>query len=558
MRFTFKRAIAILTTAILVVSVFSGCTTTTPASTTTAGTTTKAGTTPAGTTAAATTKPTDGFSYPMKSGVTLTYWKAMHANPAALVTNYADLPLWKEAMLRTGVTLKFIHPATGQEKEVFNLMIASNDLTDMIYYGVANFSGGVGSALDSNIIANLNTSIDKWAPDFKSYLSTRPEISKQVKTDKGDFYMFPYIGQQPETGYAPVDGASWGPVWRMDWLKEANLAVPETVDEWYTALSTIGKAKNLPAPFTTQSPADVAITFIGAFGGYVGWYINDAGKVAYGPYDNAYKGFFQLMNKWYTEKLLDPNFVTNNLKAVDGNMVSGKSLVSRSPAGAGIGTYIPAAKATTPTYDLSAGKYPVQKKGDLSTYTAMTAASGANGTFISAKCTHMEEAVRFLNYGYSAAGQIFYNYGVEGVSYDLVGGKPIFKDFLLKDPKLAPAVMLSWYTTGHGPGFSGPQRTDVLTQYYTLPQQKTALDTWSTGSQKDHVFPPLTLTTAENTEFSKIMGDIQTYTDEMLVKFILGTEPISGFDAYMAKIKTLKIDRAVELYQAAYTRFLSR
>jgi putative aldouronate transport system substrate-binding protein len=54
------------------------------------------------------------------------------------------------------------------------------------------------------------------------------------------------------------------------------------------------------------------------------------------------------------------------------------------------------------------------------------------------------------------------------------------------------------------------------------------------------------------------MGDIGTYVDEMTVKFIIGQEPLANYDAYVQQVKSMNVDRALELQQAAVERYLNR
>jgi putative aldouronate transport system substrate-binding protein len=54
------------------------------------------------------------------------------------------------------------------------------------------------------------------------------------------------------------------------------------------------------------------------------------------------------------------------------------------------------------------------------------------------------------------------------------------------------------------------------------------------------------------------MNDINTLVDEMSLKIVLGTDPIEAFDKYVEKMKSLNLDRAIEIQQAALDRYNSR
>jgi putative aldouronate transport system substrate-binding protein len=54
------------------------------------------------------------------------------------------------------------------------------------------------------------------------------------------------------------------------------------------------------------------------------------------------------------------------------------------------------------------------------------------------------------------------------------------------------------------------------------------------------------------------MTDIQTYCDEMMMKFIMGIEPMSNFDQFVAQMEQMGIADAIEVQQAALDRYLSK
>jgi putative aldouronate transport system substrate-binding protein len=54
------------------------------------------------------------------------------------------------------------------------------------------------------------------------------------------------------------------------------------------------------------------------------------------------------------------------------------------------------------------------------------------------------------------------------------------------------------------------------------------------------------------------MGTLNTYIDEMTVKFITGKEPLANFDKYVAQLKALNVDEVVALRQKALERYNAR
>ena len=62
------------------------------------------------------------------------------------------------------------------------------------------------------------------------------------------------------------------------------------------------------------------------------------------------------------------------------------------------------------------------------------------------------------------------------------------------------------------------------------------------------------MTTEENAECSEIMTEIETYVNEYFNKTIIGKSSIDEFDSFVEKLKSMGIERALEIRQAAYDR----
>jgi putative aldouronate transport system substrate-binding protein len=63
-------------------------------------------------------------------------------------------------------------------------------------------------------------------------------------------------------------------------------------------------------------------------------------------------------------------------------------------------------------------------------------------------------------------------------------------------------------------------------------------------------------TAQEQEELKMIQTDMQTYNDEMQAKFINGTEPLANFDKYGQTLKSMGIDKVIQIYQQRYDRYV--
>ncbi len=507
---------------------------------------------------AATATTANGNVYPLQLNKKLTYWAEMNPNVSSTKPTFDQVPFFQELQKRTGVQLQFTQPPANQTKEALNMLLASGDLPDIIEYPWATFPGGGAKAISDGYILKLNDAIDKYAPNFKKYLKEHPEVDKQIKTDDGSYYVFPFIrGDDLLKTYQ-------GPIIRQDWLDELGLPVPATIDEWYTVLKAFKEKKGIAAPLTFLGTPSTLFgldggAFIGAYGVKKDFYQVD-GVVKYGPLEPGYKEFLGTFRKWYEEGLIDKNIATMDTKNMDSNMTSDRSGASVWNSGAGINKWSAVLKQKNANAKLVGAPYPVLKKGDKPMFGQKDASfvTAGGSVAISAKSKNVEAAVRLLDYGYSEEGHNLYNFGVEGVSYKLVNQVPTFTDFVMNNPdKLAVAQALSLYARS---AYSGPfvQDKQYAMQVTTMQEQKDAIQVWSQTDTDKYVLPTLSMTPEESAEYAAIMNDVNTLVDEMSLKIILGAVPLDSYEGYVTKLKGLKVDRAIALKKAALERYNKR
>lgn len=498
---------------------------------------------------------TEEFSYPM-SGKELTYWCELNTNVSANYTNMGDTPFGQGLMERTGVTITYLHPPTGQLNEQFNLILADGDLPDIMEYTWQSYPGGPQKAIEDGNILALNDIIDQYCPNLKAYLEAHPDVDRQCKTDEGNYYMFPFVRGDDSLR------VSTGLMIRQDWLNDLGLEMPTTIDEWHDVLTAFKTEKGATAPFafeyTTPSLRN-NWPFMSAYNTTAEFYVGDDGKIHYGPAEENYKEFLTTMNQWYKEGLLDPDMPTAQLDQVSAKMTSGASGASLGWIGSRMGVWTTAAKETDPNYDLEAAPVPTLNKGETAKMGPMDNVVVNNGgAAITTRCKDIEAAARLLDWAYSDEGHMYYNFGTEGESYTMENGEPVYTDLILNNPDGLPiAQAMSGYIRGN---YNGPFVQDVryAQQYYTMDCQKKAQATWTVPEASEHVLPPITPSSGESEEFSAIMNEINTYRDEMTLKFILGTESLDNFDKFVDTMNQMNLKRAIEIENSALDRYNAR
>ncbi|PLT45163.1 extracellular solute-binding protein [Paenibacillus sp. FSL W8-1187] len=484
----------------------------------------------------------------------LSYWAELNGNAASARSRIAEVPFFDDWQERTGVRLKFVQPPSNQGREAISVLLASDDVPDLIEYEWINYPGGPEKAIQDGHILRLNEAMEKHAPNLTRYLREHPDIDKLVRTADGSYYAFPFIrGDERLLTYQ-------GPIVRKDWLDELGLPVPETIGDWEQALTAFKERKGAQAPLTllgTTNPLNGVEggAFIGAFGIAKGFYVEE-GKVRFGPAEPGYRDFLQLMRSWYEKGLLDPNFAAVDSVTQDASMTSGRSGASVWNAGAGIGSWLPMLRKQDSDAELAAAPYPVLRRGDRPKFGQRAPAVGPSGAVaVSARSERVEEAVRLMDFGYGEEGHMLFNFGAEGKSYELRGGYPAYTDLIFANPEqLSMPQTLAMYTRA---SYFGPFVQDIRyqEQYFRLPEQREAVRIWSNTDAEEHALPNLPLTERESLELSAIMQEVQAAVDEMSLKLVLGIEPMAAFESWRGRLEALGIGRALAIQQQALERY---
>lgn len=492
-------------------------------------------------------------SYPISTEESLKVWKPLNGNVAAQVTSENELPFAKKLSERTGIAVEYIHPPVGQETEKFNIMIASGELPDIVEQVLSSTNEGVDGMINGGYVKELTPEfLQNYAPNFWKKVQEDKELNKWVVSNSGKYYGFP--------GYREADNMTvfMGLMIRDDLLKELGLETPETIDEWHTVLTAFrnnGVAN--PLSFTGINSIFGNGAFAGAFGVKMDFYI-DNGVVKYGPLESGFKDFLQTMNAWYKEGLIDKNFASMKQDELDSKILNGATGATFGIVGSGMGKWL-AAKDGDDSFSLAAVPYPSKEKGKLSEFGYKDSKYNEPKWWISGVCKNPELAARFLDYGYSEEGHMYYNFGEEGTSYTIKDGVPTYTELITNNPDgLSATQALTMHTHA---SYLGPYQMDerFFKQQYIYEEQRNALDVWPrTNAAKHYLSGAIAISSDSNSEYSKIMTDITTYLGEMVTKYIMGLEDLSTFDNFTARLKEMKIERAIQIKQEGYDAFNSR
>lgn len=505
----------------------------------------------------ATSKPSDEVKsmFPLDEPVTFKIWSGPMSTTANM-TSPNDSLAYQEAERRLNVHIEWDQPASGTENETFNLIVTSGDLPDSFMTGY--YIGGLDKYVNDEIIIDLKPYLEEYGKNFLAMAKITDDTWKRNVTDMGRVPGFYNLSKEIEPTW-------WGPQVREDWLKEFGMDSPVTYEDWYEMLTKARDAKgSLGYALSSANGLDDAL--LAGYNLIYGFFAKD-GVIKYGPYEPELLDYLTMMNKWYKEGLIDPNYTSYAGFAYFGEtpplMLNGKLTAFRS-FWTMFDFHKLQASENDPNFQTVAVPCPVKNPGDtrkLTIYSTPDSRVGTNVNTITTQCHNIPVMVAWYDYFYSDEGELLADYGIEGVSFEYGDdGKPYFLDVVTNNPDgLSQSDALFIYTIGsfHSRQYDwARQITPAMSTYCT-----NAGAIWDSNWDQDAGYESMlgvTLNEDEANEYSRLYQDINTYITETAVQFINGTKPLSEFDAYRQQLKTMGIERCIELYQQAYERYVNR
>ena len=471
---------------------------------------------------------------------------------AAGVSYNQTLPAFEELEKRTGIKVKFeVTPPDQYNTTVQTRLAAGKDLPDLIRLPDDPIRYAKGG-----LIISIDELIGEYAPNILKLFKDRPEVMKAQTAPDGKIY----------TLSAVVDARSMvnfaGLGMRKDWLERLDLDEPETIEDWFRVLSEFkdgdpnGNGKNDEIPLLAMN-VDGLYKFAWSYGLHLvlseGWYFDDDGKVIYEWTDPRMKEWLEEMNRWYAAGLLDPDMTA----AQSMDKYTAKAIGDIGGASCSDFTM------RFPQWnERMVAEYPDAR------WEGVTPPEGPNGDrilereqptenihyAITRDCKDPETVIKWLDYMFaSEEGQILVgNFGIEGLSYNMVDGRPQFTDLILKSEL---GTGLAQASLGMNGTFPRILMKECIEQRFMQYDNEVAQ---SNKATEYHVpsFPRVLAAKEEIDAFVGIMADIDTYKDEMIVKFIQGKESLDKFDEYVQGIEAMGIEDAIAIKQAQYDRYI--
>lgn len=437
-------------------------------------------------------------------------------------------------------------------QNAFNLMIAGKDLPDLVG---GNSMDLVKYGMEGAFIP-LEDLIEEHAPNVKAMFEKYPEVESIITAADGHIYYLPTL-----------EDSQVSQCWfiRQDWLDAVGKEMPTTVQELYDVMIAFrdgdpnGNGQKDEIGFLNRNQIGADLTggltaLFSLYGVNTTFYVED-GKIGIGINTPEFKDAMKNVSNWYKEGLIDPEIFTRGANARDVLFAANNGALTHDwyASTSGYNTkmqeQVPGFKLVgmMPVADINGDVWEVESRQTVTPY----------GTAISYSNENPVETIKYLDFWFSEFGERLATYGIEGDTYEMVDGKPVYTDIVMNSELPVNAYMKSI-------GGQQYQLAHVnLSEYETFmmsPEGIEAMEMYRDGDVVNKKFPKLpalSFTEEESDTIQSKWAVISTYVQEQIQKWTFDGSTIDAdFDKYLSDLQAMGIQDVLDAYQAAYDRMM--
>lgn len=489
-------------------------------------------------------------SYPLFDDVTtFTLWTSNSPDLSEIISDLNEYLVFSQLEQATNVRWDATLVSFFSSDEQFQLMVASQDYTDVVCRAIDSYTGGTDQAIEEEFLIDVSDLIDENMPNLLDWFDKYPELRKQMTTVEGNIGGFPKFYQEPSD-------VNEGALIRLDWLEELGLESPKTYDDLHNVLTQFKEQKNASAPLVI--PVNTGVQGNLLYGYNIDNYYQVDGQVRFGPMQPEFKEYLTMMNQWYNEGLLSDSFLTSQAEVLMdfSTILSGDTGVWCGSGTQSITQLLSMAAESQPDMRIT-GMTNVTKDGDTAHVGTESQILDSIMWSITTECSDPAAIARYVDYLYSDAGILLANYGVEGETFHYVDGKPVLTELVTNNPNYSYNLALNIFTCDRQTPVPFIIDEQKARNDYSE-DQSNAVAVWNEATDGLYNIPRqgVNMTTKEQEKYNSTYSDIDTYMDETISKFVVGDLSLDQFDSFVQKLKDMGIEDCIAIEQTAYNRYL--
>lgn len=475
----------------------------------------------------------------------------------------ASDPMTTEGMMAlqeaTGVEVEYMLGAYNDATIQFNVICASGEYPDILPDVAMNYTGGLTKAYEDGIIEDMTDIIAEYMPCYDYYINTADEYMLAAVNDDG----LMLEAAQFQVSRQVV----LGPFIRQDWLEEVGMDASEivTYDDYYNALTAFKNNGHPNAlmigvtgvPEYNYLAAGYGVAADLSLYGKQKPFMNVDGTVKYGPLEDGYLDYIEMMNKWYSEDLIYTDFMTQEYPMTTfGGAGSGQLGLVYAYT---VFIDIFKSQSADENFHMVGIRDAVQKEDDMLHLRRDSDAYETRGKSITTTCKDVEIVAKWIDYTYSYEGYLLTNYGIEGKTYEAssipLDVNPKLTELSYANPDGLTLQQSQFIYCANCSSLPANADDEQLWAGEIV----AATEMWEEYSDNAYCLPvSMALTSEESEEFASLYADVETYVTEWQLNAILGNTGLDTYEDMVAGIESMGIGRCIEIYQDALDRCLAR
>lgn len=487
------------------------------------------------------------------------------------------LPVYKKVEADTGVKLDWEIITADYNSIMLTRLAGGTDCPDIIQLNTD--AATWAKLIDDGVLVNISELMDEYAPNLaKFFKEGRPDVAGCMTYTDGNIYTI------PDASYATLDDfygkiANNGDnilMYRADLCEKLGIAEPTTIDELHAMLLAFKQADSniIPMHMWDYSCWQSIRVFANCYGlqwtnpntGSSFFKADDEGNLSFTAISEEARQWATEMHKWSEEGLLSTTVNAEDKMGLPGTGKVGVCYVgnygsmqelNKLLAENGVeGAYFKA----LPWIKGPEGEYGI---GTRSTF------ENAIGIVNNGNDEQIKKVLQYVDFTYfTEDGIVSQAMGEKGVNWDYgADGKPEFIGSTLKDWYIDKTSSLQ--AVGGNGHCRMPQvyRIDLqnivsnaqIELGVKQPKGEEELAVCKAWSDAAFLSFPFMFYTAEEQEvINDVYSDLSTYVETMLNSFVLGEQDLAEWDAFVANVQGMGIDKVLAAYQSAYNRYLGK
>ena len=476
-----------------------------------------------------------------------------------------ELWMWKKMEEMTGVHIEWEEVPDESRGEKKNVIMSSKKLTDA-FYGAFGFSADeVAKYGQEGLFIPLEDLIAEHAPNLTALFEKYPSIKQAVTMPDGHIYSLPYVdfsGPERSTRYN-INKA---------WL--ANIGIDDaasitTLDQFTDVLRKFksedangnGDASDeVPISLKPGGIKSFEVQMLGSFGMGMGGvkaadmklYLDQNGELQLIITDDNLKSLWSYFNMLWEEGLFHPQTFSD--------MEYEEWVTEGSRDKVGVFSHPVPDYLGSKVADNFVGLHAFEgPNGDRVLNWIDHPARGIAQFMITKDNRNPEETMKWVDFFYGEEGSVFGYFGIEGETYEMVDGSPLYNDEILNYEGGVQLGAFQFVDNVYGayypylepdPIWRAKARGLEFDEIYNANTEE--IETL----EPETILPQFLSTAEESAEISAILTDVDTYVEEMRAKFVTGKIDIeTGWEVYVTSLKKMGIDRYLEIRRSQYERF---